>query len=217
MSDLVLYHFPGACSNVSLVALEKAGLDYELHLVDLPRGEQNSEAYLSLVALGKVPALQSPDGLITENAAIITYIHGRAPEAGLFPANPTPIQMARAQAGLSFCGGNLHPIVRGLLNPARLTDGDVEGVRSMAKKLAKKSFAFAEQRLADNGGLWMTEPTIVDVYLNWTISVARNAAYDFSPYPNLNSLHDRLMKRPAFARMEEINAGAKEELAQRAA
>ena len=215
MSDLTLFHYPGACSNAAVVALEQAGLDYGLRLVDLAHGEQNGDAYLGIVALGKIPALKSPDGLITENAAILTYIHGLAPEAGLFPADQSPIAMARRQAGLSFVGGNLHPIVRGLSNPQRLTDTDQDGVRSMAKKLAKKSFGFAEQRLADNGGWWLSEGSIIDVYLNWAAGVARNAGFDLSPFPMLDSLRDRLTARPAYARMEEINARAREELAER--
>lgn len=215
MTDLVLHHFPGACSNVCLNALEEAGLDYDLRLVDLSRGEQNGDAYLTAVPLGKVPALQGPDGLVTENAAILTYIHGLAPQAGLFPADGSPIAAARRQAGLSFCGGNLHPIVRGLINPQRMTEGDGEGVRAMSRTLAKKSFGFAERHLGD-GGWWLGQWSIVDVYLDWALSVARKAGWDFSPYPALDSLRDRLAERPAFRRVVEINRRAEADIAGRA-
>ena len=216
MTDLLLYHFPGSCANVCLNALEEAGLEYDLRLVDLAHGEQTGEAYLAVVPLGKIPAMQTPDGLITENAAILTYIHGLAPAAGLFPADTSPIAMARRAAGLSFCGGNLHPIVRGLANPARLTEGDVEGVRSTAKKLAKKSFGYAEQHMAEHGW-WLGQWSLVDVYLNWAMSVARNAGFDFSPFPTLEGLEDRLAERPAFRRVREINEQAKADLAKRMA
>lgn len=204
MPDLLLYHFPGACSSVCLNALEEAQLDYDLRLIDLTRGEQTSGAYLSIVPLGKVPALQSPDGLITENAAILTYIHGRAPHAGLFPAGTSPIDMARRQAGLSFCGGNLHPIVRGLINPRRMSEGDPEGVRAMSKKLANKSLSYAERHLNENLW-WLGQWSIIDVYLEWALSVARKAGYDLSPFPMLDSLRERLMQRPSFVRVDQIN------------
>lgn len=216
MSALILYHFPGACSNVCVVALEQAGLDYDLRLVDLSRGEQTGDAYLEIVPLGKVPALRSPDGLVTENAAILTYIHGLAPDAGLFPAADAPITAARRQAGLSFCGGNLHPIVRGLANPSRLTDGDGEPVRAKARTLAKKSFGFADRLLAQNGW-WLGEWSIIDVYLDWAMSVARNAGYDLSAYPALDGLRYRLMDHPAYARMQDVNERATQDLAMRAA
>ena len=216
MADLLLYHFPGACSNVCLHALETAGLDYDVRLVDLARGEQMGEAYTEIVPLGKVPAMQTRDGLVTENAAILTYIHSLAPEAGLFPATDAPIALARRAAGLSFCGGNLHPIVRGLMNPARMTDGYAEGVRSKSKQLAKKSFAYAEQILQENGW-WLGEWSLVDVYLDWALSVARKAGFDLSSFPALHTLRDRLAEHPVSERVATINAGAEQELAARVA
>ena len=67
---------------------------------------------------------------------------------------------------MSFCGGTLHPIVRGLANPARLTTGDGDGVREQSRYLATKSFGYAERRLAERGW-WLGTVSIVDVYLNW--------------------------------------------------
>ena len=214
MADLTLFHFPGACSNVCLNALEEAGLDYDVKLVDLAQGEQTSEAYLAVVPLGKIPAMISRDGLITENAAILTYIHGLVPDAGVFPATNTPIAMARRAAGLSFCGGNLHPIVRGLMNPSRMTEGDGEGVRSKSKQLAKKSFGYADRHLGEHGW-WLGEWSIIDVYLDWALSVARKAGFDLSPYRALDTLRDRLAERPAFTRVARLNEQAEKDLAAR--
>ena len=117
MPDLVLYHFPGACSQVCVFALEQTGLKYELRLIDLSTNEQSSPAYYPISSLGKVPAMMIDGVVLTENAAIQTYIAELRPEAGLFPEDRSPLAMANRQAGFSFCGGTLHPIVRGLRNP----------------------------------------------------------------------------------------------------
>ena len=212
---LLLCHSPGACSDVCIVALEEAGLDYELRLVDLARGEQNGAAYLSLVPLGKVPALQTSQGLVSENAAILTYLHGLAPGSRLFPDASTPMAAARRQTGLSFCGGNLHPIVRGLMNPARLTETDAEGVRAMARTLAAKSFGYAERLMAEQGW-WLGEWSLVDSYLGWALSVARKAGFDLSPYPALDGLHAKLAERASYDRLRAVNAHAAQALAARA-
>jgi glutathione S-transferase len=108
----------------------------------------------------------------------------------------------------------LHPIVRGLANPLRMTDGDGEPVRAMARKLAKKSFGLADYHLAENGW-WLGEWSIIDVYLDWATSVARNAGFDLSPFPALDGLRHRLMDHPAYARTQDINERAKQELAAR--
>ena len=112
--QLTLYHFPNACSQVAVCALEAAGLTYELKLVNLAAGEQNGDAYKAINPLGKVPLLVIDGHPLTENAAILTYIAALRPDAGLFPASQDPLARAQAVGGMSFCGCTLHPIIRGI-------------------------------------------------------------------------------------------------------
>ena len=211
---LTLFHYPGACSQVCLFALEEAGLDYDLRLVDLSSGEQAQSAYVLVSPLGKVPALMADDAVITENAAILTFIAATAPAAGLFPKATAPLDLARRQAGLSFCGGTLHPIVRGIANPGRITEGDGGPVRAKSLALAAKSFGFAEALLND-AGWWLGEWSLIDVYLNWAVSTAQRAGMDMTMFPRLTTLQDRLMERPGFRRMLEREARAVGDLAAR--
>jgi glutathione S-transferase len=206
--ELVLYHFPGACSQVSICALETAGLRYEVRLVNLAAGEQSGANYLEVSPLGKVPLLLIDGEPLSENAAILTYIAALRPDAGLFPADPSPRMRAEAVGGMSFCGGTLHPQIRGIANPSRLTDGDGEPVRQRSEALAKKSFGYAERRLAEREW-WLGEWSIVDVYLNWAFTVATNAKFDRAPYPRLAGHAAKMADRPAFQRMLEIDAEAR--------
>ena len=206
-TPLVLHHSPHACSQVAVCALEQAGLEYRLNLVDLSVNAQSEPAYLALSPLGKVPALEAEGAVVTENAAILVYIAARAPEAGLFPASETPLALSERQAALSFCGGTLHPMVRGLAAPQRLTDGDVTGVRSRSTALALKTFAVADRRLAERGW-WLGEESIVDVYLNWALQTARRGGFDLDAFPALAGLQPRLTARPAFTSMMRIEQAA---------
>lgn len=210
-AKLVLYHFPGACSQVAVCALEQAGLEYRLELVNLAKGDQGKPDYLAVNPLGKVPLLMIDGEPLSENAAILTYIAALRPDAGLFPSDDDARMRAEAVGGMSFCGGTLHPIVRGLANPGRLTTGEGAPVREKSTELANKSFKQAEQRLASRGW-WLGEGSIVDVYLNWAFGVARRAGFDTAPFPLLDGLAARLGKRPAFARMQEIDAQARVKL-----
>lgn len=209
--ELVLYHFPGACSQVAVCALEEAGLAYRLELVNLQAGQQVSPEYLAVNPLGKVPCLVIDGVGLTENAAILTYIALLRPEAGLFPASDDPWVRAESVGGMSFCGGTLHPVVRGILNPQRLTTGEGAPVRERSTELAKKAFSEAEKRLAARGW-WFGEWSIVDVYLNWAFGVARSGGFDTSLFPVLDSLRERLADRPSFVRMLERDAAARAEL-----
>lgn len=200
--ELRLYHFPGACSRVSVCALEMAELDYELTLVDLAKGEQGAVGYRTVSPMAKVPVLTVDGEPLLENAAILTLIHRLRPDAGILSSDPAPWMQAQSVGGLSFCGGTLHPIVRGLANPQRITTGDGDPVRERSRELAIKSFGHAEARLAERGW-WLGERSIVDVYLDWAFAVACRAGFDAGPYPELARLARRLMEMPAYVRMLE--------------
>lgn len=209
--ELVLYHSPGACSQVAVYALEKTGLPYRLELVNLAKGMQNDPQFRDLLPSGKVPTLWIDGAPLTENAAIQTYLAKLRPDSSIFPSDPAILTQAETVGGLSFCSATLHPLVRGMINPARITTGDGEGVREMSRKLLQKSLGYAERRLADRGW-WLGECSVVDVYLNWAVSVARKAGFDFSDLPNLDNLRDHLIDDPAFVRMLQIEQDCAEQL-----
>lgn len=201
--ELILHHFPGACSRVAVCALEMAELPYRLELVNVAKGEQTTPEYQAKSALGKVPMLLVDGEPLLENSAILTLVDALRPEAGLFPRDRSPLMRAQGVGGLSFCSGTLHPIVRGLANPQRLTKGEGEPVRERSRELARKSFGYADARLAARGW-WLGELSIVDVYLDWAFNVARNAGFDIAPFPALDALARRLPEAsPAYRRMQE--------------
>jgi glutathione S-transferase len=70
----------------------------------------------------------------------------------------------------------------------------------MAMTLGKKSFGYANERLQQKGW-WLGEPSIVDVYLNWALSVATKGGFDTSSFPHLAALPERLKQLPAFIAM----------------
>lgn len=203
--DLVLYHARGACSQVSLCALEQTELPFRLEVIDLAKNEQSTAGHLAISPLGKVPVLLIDGVPLLENPAILMYLHRRVPAAGLLPASDSPRSLADAVSGLSFCGGTLHPAVRAIVNPARLTTGDGQGVRERGLELASKAFAFAERRLAERRW-WLGEWSIIDVYLNWNFSNARKAGFPVDGFPLLNGLMSRLLEKPSFERMLATDA-----------
>ena len=69
---LTLYYAPGACSMAPHIVLEETGASYATELVSLAKGEQQGDAYLRVNPRGKVPALRTEAGVLTENVAILT-------------------------------------------------------------------------------------------------------------------------------------------------
>src|SRR5688572_13285101 len=104
---LKLFYAPGSCALASHIALEESGAPYEAERVDLGGGQQRSPAYLKLNPKGRVPALATDRGVISENPAILAYIAQAFPKAKLAPLDD-PFAFARIQAFNGYLSSTLH-------------------------------------------------------------------------------------------------------------
>ena len=84
-----IYGFPNTRSTRATWALEETGADYRFIPVDLSKGEHHKPEYLKINPGGKVPALMDGDLVLTESAAICTYIGEKFPASGLVPTDIT--------------------------------------------------------------------------------------------------------------------------------
>ena len=84
-----LFHAPGACSDGIVLLLDIIGVPYEIHELDVRKGDQRQPDYLAINPKGKVPALLRDDGrLLTEFPAIAFWLARKFPEAELLPTDP---------------------------------------------------------------------------------------------------------------------------------
>jgi glutathione S-transferase len=71
---LKLFYAPHTCSLASHVALEEAGAEYSTVRVDFSVNEQCSPKYLQVNPKGRVPALVTDRGILTESPAMLAFI-----------------------------------------------------------------------------------------------------------------------------------------------
>ena len=90
MPNLTLYHAAPSRSSIVLWMLEELGQPYELKLLSLKQGDNLKPEYLAINPMGKVPALRHGDTVITEAAAICTYLADEFPQAKLNVPIGTP-------------------------------------------------------------------------------------------------------------------------------
>ena len=69
-----IFYSPGACSLASHIALAETGAPYEAVRVNFAAGEQRSPQYLAINPKGRVPALVTEKGILTETPAILVYL-----------------------------------------------------------------------------------------------------------------------------------------------
>jgi glutathione S-transferase len=90
MPDLTLYHIAPSRSSIALWMLEEVGVPYQIKLLKMSEGDNLKPDYLAINPMGKVPALKHGDQVITEVAAICTYLADEFPDRKLNVPVGTP-------------------------------------------------------------------------------------------------------------------------------
>ncbi|MBQ0724055.1 MAG: glutathione S-transferase family protein [Cycloclasticus sp.] len=86
---LKLYAYPRSRSTRVVWMLEEIGVDYEFIKIELLQGAGQVEAYLKIHADGKVPAIDDDGFVLTESAAIMSYIGDKYTDCNLLPEPKT--------------------------------------------------------------------------------------------------------------------------------
>jgi glutathione S-transferase len=85
MNDpIILYTHPWSRGRMARWMLEECGADYEVQVLQYG-GSMKSMEYTALNPMGKVPAIRHGDTVVTETAAICTYLADRFPARQLAP------------------------------------------------------------------------------------------------------------------------------------
>jgi glutathione S-transferase len=196
MAKLTLYHAAPSRSSIVHWMLEEIGEPYDVHLLSLSNGDNRKPDYLAINPMGKVPALKHGDVIITETAAICTYL------ADAFPRAKLNVPIGDARRGpylkwLFFGPGCLEPAMMDRAFPrkeearrAALGYGDFDTMTDvLAKAVSKAPYLIGEQFTAAD--------VVIGSTLRWGMM--------FKLLPERPEFVDytaRLTKRPALMRAE---------------
>ncbi|MEL6363083.1 MAG: glutathione S-transferase family protein [Pseudomonadota bacterium] len=206
MPALTLYHYPRACSRVTVTALIKMGFDYESVIIDITKGEQKSPAYLAVNPDGKVPALLVDGEIITQNAAILTYLHRLQPTAGLLPQTDDLVQETQQLSDLIWIASTVHPMVRQIRAPARFTSGDTTAVKADGEAKIVEVLQRLENRFVGEAWWYGADWSIIDIYLHWCLNTAASAGLALDDYPAVSIHHQNTETIPEYAEAMEREA-----------
>jgi glutathione S-transferase len=161
-----LFYSPGSCALASHIALEEAGAEYTLTRVDFASGEQRSSEYLAVNPKGRVPALVTDDGILTETPAILAYIAQRFQQAKLAPLDDA-FAFARMQAFNSYLCSTVHVAHAHRMRGARWAD-DQAAIEAMKRKVPESvgaAFGLIEDGMLEGPWVMGKHYTICDPYL----------------------------------------------------
>ncbi|MBI3701740.1 MAG: glutathione transferase GstA [Afipia sp.] len=187
-----LYYSPGACSMSPHIALQEAGLPYDLVKVDLKAKKlEDGSDYLKVNPKGQVPAVVTESGqLLTEGAVIVQMIADKAPGKNLAPASGTDDRY-RLQEWLNFIGSELHKSFGPLFQPVLSDD-----TKQFFKDRLMGKFKYIDGSLAGRDYLMGNHFTVPDAYLFTMLAWADRMKIDLSGFKNLMAYKARVAARP---------------------
>jgi glutathione S-transferase len=161
-----LYYEARTCSLASHIALLDAGATYELKRIDFGRTEQQSVSYLKINAKGRVPAMVTPRGILTETPAILVFIAQSFPETRLAPMGDA-FAFAELQSFNSYLCSTLHVAHAHRMRGRRWAD-DPASLADMRRKVPQSvgsCYELIESRMLRGPWVMGDSYTIADPYL----------------------------------------------------
>ncbi|MBI3768332.1 MAG: glutathione S-transferase family protein [Deltaproteobacteria bacterium] len=204
---LKFYYAPHTCALASHIALEQAGADYETVRVDFATNGQRTPEYLAINPKGRVPALVTDRGVLTETPAILMFICQRYPNARLAPLDDV-FALAQVQSFNSYLCSTVHVAHAHRMRGYRWAD-DPAAIAEMQRKAPAavgECFALIEREMIK--GPWVMGNTygICDMYL-FTLSQWLEAdGVDLKKLPKVGDHRLRMSEHPVVRKvvMEEL-------------
>jgi len=191
--SLTLYWSRGSCALASHLLLEQVGAPYEAVRVDLAAGMQRSPEYLKVNPKGRVPALVTEHGILTETPAILQYVCQRFPAAGMAPLDD-PWALAQFNAFNSYLCSTVHVAHAHRLRGTRWADDPV-AIEAMKKKVPQSvgdAFALIERELFAGPWVLGARKSACDFYLFTMSGWMESDGVDPKQFPRVLEHRDRL-------------------------
>jgi glutathione S-transferase len=199
-----LYYWFGSCALASHIALEEAGADYTAVRLDPKTNQQNSPEYLAINPKGRVPALVTDRGVVTESLAILAFIAQSFPKAKLAPLDD-PFAFAEVQAFNSYICSTVHVAHAHGARGSRWAD-DESSLADMKRKLPKTMaacFHTIERNMLRGPWVMGDAYTICDPYLLTMSKWLERDGVDIADFPKINAHFQRMLERPSVAKVLE--------------
>ena len=208
MIDLYTWATPNG-RKVSIM-LEELRLDYNVHEINIAKGEQHTPEFLTVSPNNKIPGIVDSDGpggpggkplSMFETGAILIYLAEKT-ESELYPKDFKK-RMATLQwlmwqmGGVGPMFGQAHHF---MFNPSEVVPYAQERYHKEAKRLYK----VMNTQMQDNRYLAGDDYTVADIATFPWVDRFRRHQVDLTEFPNVKRWHEELWERPAVKKGMEV-------------
>lgn len=200
---LKLYYAPGTIARASHIALAESGADYEAIRLDFAAEQQRSADYLAINPKGRVPALVTEQGILSETPAILTYIALRFPQAGLAPAGDV-FAFSALQSFMAYLASTMHVATALFRRGVRWAslESSFEDMRAKVPENTRAGCRLIEEDyFADGQWVMGAEYSVADPYLFTMSGWLNRFGIALEEFPNIAAHAAAMAQRPAVQRV----------------
>jgi glutathione S-transferase len=200
------YYAPLSCALATHIVLEHIGADYEAEKLNLRDNDQNTPDYLAINPKGRVPALVTDQGILTETPALLLYLAQTFPAAKLAPLDDA-FALAQMQSINSWFCSTVHVHHAHGARGRRWSD-DLDAQKSMKAKVAENMTGAAElieKEILRGPWVMGDQFTVADAYLFTMTSWMASDGVDMKKFPKLADHFKRMLALPAVKKIAPLH------------
>ena len=197
---LKLYYAAHSCALATHIVLEEVGADYSTVRIEFAKEQQKSAEYLKINPKGRVPALVTDKGVLTETPAMLVYVAQRFPQARLAPMDD-PFFFAQIQSFNSYLCSSVHVAHAHRMRGHRWVDADdAHSIAAMRRKVPETvggAFELIERDMLKGPWVMGDQYTICDPYLFTLAQWLEKDGVDPARIPRVIDHRRRMSERPS--------------------
>jgi len=196
-----LHYAKGTIAVAVAIALHEAGIAFEPVRLDFKAGEQTRPDYRAINPKGRVPALVTERGILTETGAILDYIADLAPQAGLRPEDP--FEAAQMRAAMYYLASTMHVNHAHGARGSRWADEEssLADMKAKVVRTMTESATFVETHMLRGPFVMGEALSLADPYLYVATGWLAGDGVDLGPFPGIRAFRAAMTARASVARV----------------
>ena len=213
-----VYSWPTPNGHKVHIMLEECGLrlgrDWQVHPIDIAKGDQFEPAFLKISPNNKIPAMVDPYGpdgkpiSLFESGAILLYL---ASKTGKFLPRSDRDRF-KVLEWLMFQMGGVGPMLGQAHHFRIYAPEKIEYAVNRYTNEAKRLYGVMDRQLAHHPFMAGRQYTVADIAIFPWLRSWQNQGIDWADYPRLKDWFDRIAARPAVQRGVAVLADARKPL-----
>jgi glutathione S-transferase len=190
-----LFYAPQTISIAVAIALHEAKIDYTPVKLNFPTGEQAKPEYLAINPKGRVPAIVTQQGILTETGALLDYVAALAPKANLVPKDP--FKAAQMRSVMYYLASTMHVNHAHKLRGHRWADqqSSFDDMKAKTPQTMTESCRFIEDHALQGPFVMGDEITLADCYLYIVSTWLEGDGVDLNTFPKISAFRDLMNTR----------------------